>query len=71
MNKACELTEYKQAHILSTLAAGYAETGDFASAVKWIEKGLEIADEKMKEPLEKERESYRAEKPWRELLSGD
>ena len=48
-----------------------AAPGDFAEAVKWIEKGLEIADEKTKEALEKELESYRAEKPWRELLSGD
>ncbi len=66
--EACELTDYKQAHILSTLAAAYAETGDFESAIKWTEKGLEVADEKQKEPLSKELESYRAGKPWRELL---
>ena len=28
--RACELTKYKAAYILSTLAAAYAETGDFA-----------------------------------------
>ena len=67
--KACELTEYKQAHILSTLAAGYAETGEFENAVKWAEKGVEIGREDQKEPLGKELESYRAGKPWRELLS--
>jgi tetratricopeptide (TPR) repeat protein len=27
--QACELTEYKKPHILSTLASGYAEAGDF------------------------------------------
>ena len=36
--KACELTEYKEAHILSTLASGYAEEGDFETAKKWSAK---------------------------------
>lgn len=67
--EACELTEYKQAHILSTLAAAYAEMGDFESALKWSRKGVEIGREDQKEPLTKELESYRAGKPWRELLS--
>ena len=33
--QACEVTDYKAAHILSTLAAAYAETGDYQNAVKW------------------------------------
>ena len=37
--KACEETKYKEAYILSTLAAGYAEKGDFDSAAKWSTKG--------------------------------
>ncbi len=64
--KACELTEYKQAHILSTLAAAYAETGDFENARKWSEKAVELSDESMKEALQQELESYRQSKPWRE-----
>ncbi len=67
--KACELTKYKLAHILSTLAAAYAETGDFPTAIKWSEKGVAIGREDQQEPLAKELESYRAGKPWRELLS--
>ena len=67
--KACELTEHKQAHILSTLAAGYAESGDFVSAVKWAEKAVEIGDEDQLDPLKAELESFRAGKPWREDLS--
>ena len=66
--KACELTKYSQGHILSTLASGYAETGDFDTAIKWIKKGLEVATEEQKEPLSEELESYQAGKPWRELL---
>ncbi len=64
--KACELTEYKEAHILSTLAAGYAETGDFANAVKWSKKAVELSDEGVRDQLRKELESYEQEKPWRE-----
>lgn len=64
--KACELTEYKEAHILSTLAAGYAETGDFANAVKWSKKAVELSTEAVRDQLRKELESYEQEKPWRE-----
>ncbi|HEY1602507.1 MAG TPA: tetratricopeptide repeat protein [Pirellulales bacterium] len=65
--KACEETEYKQAHILSTLAAGYAEIGDFSSAVEWSKKALDLGDDVQKADLSKELESYEASKPWREL----
>lgn len=64
----CEITKYEQAHILSTLAAAYAETGDFKSAVKWSQKAVEKGQDDQKEALGKELASYRAGKPWRELL---
>jgi tetratricopeptide (TPR) repeat protein len=66
--QACKLTDYKAAHILSTLAAAYAEVGDFQTAIKWAQKGLEVAEPKEKEPMGKELETYRAGKPFRELL---
>ena len=69
--KASELTDHSQAHILSTVAAAHAETGDFEKALEWIDKGLAIAGEETREPLVKERESYEQKKPWRELLSPD
>ncbi len=65
--RACEVTEYKQPHILSTLAAGYAELGDFATAVEWSKKALELGDETQKTELSKELESYQSSKPWREV----
>ncbi len=68
--KACELTEYKEAHILSTLAAGYAETGDFDTAIKWSQKAVELGKDDQLEQLTEELESYRAKKPFRELLTG-
>jgi tetratricopeptide (TPR) repeat protein len=64
--KACEKTEYKQSHILSTLAAGYAETGDFENAIKWSKKAVEISPEELKSQLGKELASYEGQKPWRE-----
>ena len=66
--KACEVTEYKKAHILSTLAAAYAEVGDFETARKWSGKALEVGagDEETDDQLKQELESYKQEKPWRE-----
>ncbi len=64
--KACEITEYKQAHILSTLAAAYAETGDFDAATEWSAKAVELGQGEIKEQLGAELASYREKKPWRE-----
>ena len=66
---ACEATGYKLAYVLSTLAAAYAEAGDFQSAVKWSAKAIQIGDRQHGGSLKKELESYKAHKPWRELLS--
>lgn len=67
--EAAELTEFKEPHILSTLAAGYAEKGDFEQAIKWSTKAVELGRElehNQIEQLEEELESYKANKPWRE-----
>ncbi len=76
--KACELTDFEAAHILSTLAGAYAETGDFDAAVKWSSKAVEASgnDVETGEPdvkvqLKKELESYKEKKPTRELLNED
>jgi len=66
--KACELTKYQRPHILSTLAAGYAEKGDFETALKWSGKAVELGvkDDMIDDQLKKELESYKEKKPWRE-----
>ncbi|MFM7108739.1 MAG: tetratricopeptide repeat protein [Planctomycetaceae bacterium] len=66
--KACEATEWRQAHIVSTLAAGYAEQGDFDNAKKYSRQAVEtggVTDE-VREQLGKELASYEDNKPWRE-----
>ncbi len=67
--QAAELTDYAEAHILSTLAAAYAENGNFKAAVKWSKKAVELgeeADHEQLEQLEEELKSYENGKPWRE-----
>lgn len=67
--RAVELTNESEAHILSTLAAGYAEIGDFENAIRWSEKAVTAGraeENEQLEQLEKELEMYRTNKPWRE-----
>ena len=66
--KACEVTEWRQAHIISTLAAGYAEQGDFDNARKYSRKAVEAGgvDDEVSQQLRGEFESYEQGKPWRE-----
>ncbi len=40
--KCCELTDWKDASVLSSLAAAYAELGDFDRAVEWQKKAIEL-----------------------------
>jgi tetratricopeptide (TPR) repeat protein len=84
--KAAELTSYNVPHILSTLAAAFAETGDFETAKKWSAKAVEISqqeldaakdDEERKrleetnKDLKKELANYEAGKPTREIQHQD
>ncbi len=68
---ACKVTEYKQAHILSTLAAAYAESGDFDKALEWSGRAVELGGAttppETLQQLKNELESYKQKKPWREL----
>jgi len=67
--EACRLTEHKQAHILSTLAAAHAELGDFKAALEWSQKAVALGRKDQMADLLKELESYKAGKPFRELKS--
>lgn len=69
--KACELTEWKQPHVISTLAAAHAEAGDFETARKYSRQAVDGSDEssEVRDQLKSELASYEAEKPWRERQS--
>ncbi len=84
--KAAEASGYETPHILSTLAAAYAETGDYENAAKWSQKSVELAqkevdnakpaDDKSKmeadrDQLKKELESYHDHKPVRERQTAE
>ena len=67
--RAAKLSQYKEAHILSTLAAGYAESGDFEKAIEWSSKAVELGqaeEHAQTEQLQEELDSYKQSKPWRE-----
>lgn len=67
--QACELTSYGHAGYVDTLAAAYAETGDFESAVKWQEKAVELNQEGFFGSVEEFRarlDLFRNQQPYRE-----
>jgi tetratricopeptide (TPR) repeat protein len=67
--RACELTGWKVAHGLTTLAAAYSETGNFAAAVEWQGKALDLVAAKSPEQHEYHRllDRYKAKKPYHRL----
>jgi tetratricopeptide (TPR) repeat protein len=64
--KSCEFSGWKDANRLDTLAAAYAEAGNFDSAVKWQTKAIEIAPEKKRFDFEARLDLYKARRPYRE-----
>lgn len=66
-NTAAELTGWKDAAVLDTLAAAYAEAGDFKSALRWqtavLDMGLEGADVKERMELYRRLKAYRQPLP--------
>jgi len=66
------LTDWKDADCLGTLAAAWAEAGDFDAAVKRQEKALGLPakdDEPKRKDFEARLTLYRAKKPYREARS--
>jgi tetratricopeptide (TPR) repeat protein len=64
--KACELTEWKDGEVIETLAAAYAEAGDFSKAIEWQKHAIEMADESEKADLKARLDLYQDRKPYRQ-----
>jgi tetratricopeptide (TPR) repeat protein len=67
--RACELTHWKAPHGMTTLAAAYSETGDFAAAVEWQQKAINLVGAQRPELHEYRRllDRYKSRKPYHHL----
>jgi hypothetical protein len=67
--RACELTGRKDPANLKTLAAAYAEVGNFAEAAATAQTAQELATQSARKALAEEcrlmRESFQSAHPWR------
>ena len=63
--RACQLPKWKHCEWIDTLAAAYAEAGDFQRAVKWQQKAVDMSPENQKEDYRLRLELYKSSKPYR------
>jgi tetratricopeptide (TPR) repeat protein len=63
--KACQLSQWQSSEPISALAAGYAETGDFAKAVEFAQRAIDVAIDPVKKGLEEQLALYKEKKPYR------
>jgi len=66
--KACELTQWKNGGWIDTLAAAYAEAGDFQRAIEFEERALQTgtATEPERREMQKRLALYRKSQPYRD-----
>ena len=64
--KACEMTKWKEVGSLDTLAAAYAEAGDFDKAVEWQKKVVNLATADQKADYESRLKLYLDKQPYRQ-----
>lgn len=65
--KACEASAWQVFNRLGTLAAAYAELGDFAKAVEFQRKCLELAPARYQQAQQSRLKLFQAGKPYREV----
>jgi tetratricopeptide (TPR) repeat protein len=63
---ACEATGWRDPGCLDTLAAAYAESGNFAEAIRWQHQAVELASEGEKADYAARLRLYEAGQPYRE-----
>jgi tetratricopeptide (TPR) repeat protein len=70
--RACQLTGYKQADVLDSLAVAYAASGEFLRAVETAQKALQVAQDtgqqKLAEGIRQRLELFQSQRPYRERL---
>jgi tetratricopeptide (TPR) repeat protein len=64
---ACELSGWQVYNRLGTLAAAYAEAGDFEQAVRWQRKCLELSPPRYRQAQQSRLRLYQSGKPYREF----
>ena len=68
-NQACELTSWQQGDFIDTLAAAYAELGDFSQAIMWQQRAITLMKSDSAEQQQdsaKRLELYKAKQPYRD-----
>ena len=68
--KACHETDYKHAPTVDTLAAAYAESGEWEDAMKWQQEALALAEQTHPDDVPGMRERlalFKEKKPFREI----
>ncbi len=67
--RACELAGFKNHRYVSALAIAYSETGDFAAAVKWQQKAIDMlaSNDPDRREYSKLLKRYQANKPYHRL----
>jgi len=67
--RLCELTKWKKPEYLYTLAIAYSETGDFAAAIKWQQKAIDMlaTNDPVRHEYMKLLKRYKANKPYHRL----
>ena len=63
--KACGMADWKSPNCLESLAAAYAELGNFASAIQWQSKAIELAKNREQGEMLRRQELYRQSQPYR------
>jgi tetratricopeptide (TPR) repeat protein len=65
-SRACELSFWKNAAMLDTLAAAHAECGRFDEAIKWETKALELANKQQAVEYRPRLQLYQTNRPYRQ-----
>jgi tetratricopeptide (TPR) repeat protein len=66
-----ELTEYQNPDYLDTLAAAYAERGEFADAIRFQEQALAVGGEENRRAAVARLQQYQKQKPYREAFQAE